>query len=146
MKQNRYFIYLMVALFLGTSIVGCKPKIDTMAHTEKMFIRMADKTAGKLDLNADQKAKLDQLKIDLHKNFDQGGKEKREALMKIKEEAMKENPDIGKMTSSFQKMIEDEAQRVNKGFDLMLKFQGNLNETQKKKLARMISERVKKWD
>jgi DNA anti-recombination protein RmuC len=146
MKQSRYLIYLTLALFLGTSLIGCKPKIDTMAHSEKMFIRMADKTAGKLDLSGDQKAKLDQLKMDIHKNFQEGGNEKREALMKIKEEAMKENPDIGKMTSSFQKMIQDEAQRINKGFDLMLKFQSNLNETQKKKLARMISERVKKWD
>ncbi len=146
MKQSRYFIYLAVALFFGASIIGCKPKIDTMAHTEKMFIKMADKTAGKLDLNGDQKAKLDQLKMDLHKNFQEGGKEKGEALMKIKEEAMKENPDIGKMTSSFQKMIQDEALRINKGFDLMLNFQSNLNEAQKKKLAQMISERVKKWD
>jgi uncharacterized membrane-anchored protein YjiN (DUF445 family) len=146
MKQSRYLIYLTLALFLGASVVGCKPKIDTMAHTEKMFIRMADKTAGKLDLNEDQKAKLDQLKMDIHKNFQEGGKEKREDLMKIKEEALKENPDIGKMTSLFQKMIQDEAQRINKGFDLMVKFQGNLNETQKKKLAQMISERVKRWD
>jgi hypothetical protein len=146
MKQSRYLIYLTLALFLGASVVGCKPKIDTMAHTEKMFIRMADKTAGKLDLNEDQKAKLDQLKMDIHKNFQEGGKEKREDLMKIKEEALKENPDIGKMTSSFQKMIQDEAQRINKGFDLMVKFQSNLNETQKKKLAQMISERVKRWD
>ncbi len=146
MKQRRYFVYLMAFLLLGVLVVGCKPRIDTMAHIEKMFIKMVDKSGGKLDLNADQKAKLDQLKMDIHKNFEEGSKEKKEAFMKIKEEGMKENPDIGRMTALFQGSLRDESQRINRAFDLLLNFQGNLNESQKKKLAQMISERVKKWD
>jgi len=146
MKERRYFLYLMPVLFLAVLVVGCKPRIDTMDHIEKLFIKMVDKSAGKLDLNADQKVKLDQLKMDIHKNFEEGGKEKREAFMKMKEEAMKENPDIRTMTALFQGSIRDESQRINRAFDLLLNFQSNLNESQKKKLTHMISEKVKKWD
>jgi len=32
------------------------PKIDTMAEAEKVFVKMADKTAAKLELNQDQKS------------------------------------------------------------------------------------------
>jgi len=80
------------------------------------------------------------------KNFEEGRKENKEAWMKIEEEAAKENPDIQKMTSSLQGVLRDETQRFNKAFDLLLGFQSNLNEVQKKKLAQMISERVTKWD
>jgi hypothetical protein len=50
------------------------------------------------------------------------------------------------MTSLLQGMLGDETQRFNKAFDLLLGFQSNLNEVQKKKLTQMISEKVKKWD
>ena len=146
MKRNRYLFYVMAMIFLGSLVVGCKPRIDTMAHTEKMFIKMIDRTARKLDLNGDQKGKLDQLKIDIRKNFQEGGKEKKEAFMKIKEEGMKENPDLRKMTALFQSSLRDEAQRINQAFDLMLGFQNNLNEAQKKQLTQKISGWVKKWD
>lgn len=146
MKQSRFFVYLMVAVFLVGGIIGCKPRIDTMSKAEKIFIKKVDKTAGKLDLNEDQKMKLESLKAEIRKNFQEGGKEKKEALTKIKEEGMKENPDIQKMTSLLQGMLGDETQRFNKAFDLLLGFQSNLNEAQKKKLTQMISEKVKKWD
>jgi hypothetical protein len=146
MKQSRFFIYFMAAIFLGGVVIGCKPRIDTMSKAEKIFIKKVDKTAGKLDLNEDQKMKLEDLKAEIRKNFQEGGKEKKEALMKIKEEAAKENPDIQKMTSLLQGMLRDEAQRFNRAFDLLLGFQSNLNDTQKKKLTQMIAERVKKWD
>jgi hypothetical protein len=136
----------MTAVFLGGVAVGCKPRIDTMAKAEKIFIKKVDKTARKLDLNEDQKTKLEALKAEIRKNFQEGGKEKREALTKIKEEGMKENPDIQKMTSLLQGMLRNETQRFNHAFDLLLGFQSNLNEVQKKKLAQMISEKVKKWD
>jgi hypothetical protein len=136
----------MAAIFLGGLVVGCKPRIDTMSKAEKIFIKKIDKTAGKLDLNDDQKAKLEGLKAEIRKNFQEGSKEKKEALTKIKEEAMKENPDIQKMTSLLQGMLKDEIQRYNKAFDLLLGFQSNLDEAQKKKLTQMVSERVKEWD
>ena len=146
MKQSRFFVYLMLAVFLVGGVIGCKPRIDTMSKAEKIFIKKVDKTAGKLDLNEDQKMKLENLKAEIRKNFQEGGKEKKEALTKIKEEGMKENPDIQKMTSLLQGMLGDETQRFNKAFDLLLGFQSNLNEAQKKKLTQMISEKVKKWD
>ena len=146
MKRSRYLIYLAMAILVGGLVVGCKHRTDTMSTAEKIFIKKVDKTAGKLDLNEDQKAKLEGLKAEVRKNFEEGRKENREAWIKIKEEAAKENPDIQKMTSLLQGILKDETQRIDKAFDLLLGFQNNLNEVQKKKLAQMISERVKKWD
>ena len=146
MKVSRSLVYLVLAVFLAGGMIGCKPRIDTMAKAEKIFIKKVDKTARKLDLNEDQKTKLEGLKAEIRKNFQEGAKEKKEALAKIKEEGMKENPDIQKMTSLLQGMLGDETQRFNKAFDLLLGFQSNLNEVQKKKLTQMISDKVKKWD
>jgi hypothetical protein len=146
MKLNRYLIAFLSVILLGVSLVGCHPKIDMMAKAEKVFIKMVGHTAAKLDLTADQKIQLEQLKLNIRKNFQEGQIEKKEALVKIKEEGIKENPDIGKMTSLLQGSFRDETQRVNRAFDLMLDFQRNLNENQKKKLRTMISEWVAKWD
>jgi uncharacterized membrane-anchored protein YjiN (DUF445 family) len=136
----------MLAVFLVGGVIGCKPRIDTMSKAEKIFVKKVDKTAKKLELNEDQKTKLEGLKAEIRKNFQEGAKEKKEALTKIKEEAMKENPDIQKMTSLLQGMLRNEAERLNKAFDLMTGFQSNLNDVQKKKLTDMISKHVKKWD
>jgi len=146
MKQKRYFIYLLAILFLGFLVVGCKPRIDTMACAEKHFVKMVDKAGGKLDLSEEQKVKLEGLKNEIRKNFQEGQIEQKEAFLKIKEEAIKENPEIGKMTALFQGSIRAEAQRISRAFDLLLGFQSNLNDAQKKKLTQMISEWVKKWD
>jgi uncharacterized membrane-anchored protein YjiN (DUF445 family) len=146
MERSRFFVYLMLTVFLVGGVIGCKPRIDTMSKAEKIFIKKVDKTARKLDLNEDQKTKLEGLKAEIRKNFQEGGKEKKEALAKIKEEGMKENPDIQKMTSLLQGMLGDETQHFNKAFDLLLGFQSNLNDVQKKKLTQMISDKVKKWD
>jgi len=120
--------------------------MDTMAKAEKIFIKMVDKTAGKLDLNENQKIHLERLKMDIRKNFQEGQKDKKEALLKIKEEGIKENSNLRKMTSLLQGSLQEEAKRINQAFDLMLAFQDNLNEGQKKKLTQMISDWVRKWD
>jgi len=146
MNRSRLFVYFILAVFLVGGVIGCKHRTDPMSAAEKVFIKKIDKTAGKLDLNEDQKIKLESLKAEVRKNFEEGRKENREAWMKIKEEAAKENPDIQKMTPLFQGILRDDAQRLNKGFDLLLGFQSNLNEVQKKKLTQMISKYVKKWD
>ncbi len=146
MKINRYFTFVVAAIFFGGLVVACGHRTAPMAAAEKAFIKKIDKTAGKLDLSEDQKAKLEELKAEVRKNFEEGQKENREAWMKIKEEAAKENPDIQKMTLLFQQILRDDAQRFNKAFDLLLGFQSNLNDAQKEKLAHMISEKVKKWD
>ncbi len=146
MRLNRLFIYLMVMFFIGGLVTGCKPHKDMMSMAECGFIKMVDKTAKKLDLNEDQKAKLEGLKADIHKNFQEGRTEEKQTFLKIKEEAMKENPDIGKMTALFQESTKAEAQRINRAFDLLLGFQSNLNDVQKKKLAEKISHWVRKLD
>lgn len=146
MKLHRFFTYLMVIFLLGGLVAGCKPRADIMAKAECMFIKMVDKTAKKLDLNEDQKVKLEGLKAEIRKNFEEGRIEKREMFRKIKEEAMKENPDVAKMTGLFQESTKLEAQRINRAFDLLLGFRSNLNDTQNRKLTRMISDWVKKWD
>jgi hypothetical protein len=145
MRTNRYFIYISAVIFLAIALAGCHPRIDTMGMAEKIFVKKVDKTAGKLELNADQMAKLEQLKLDIRKDFQEGQVEKKEAMAKIREEGMKENPDIPKMTSLLQESLRAETQRINKAFDLMLDYQKNLSDAQKKKLGQMISERVGKW-
>jgi len=146
MNWNRTFRCLFVAILFGILLAGCHPKIDTMAQAEKVFVKMADKTAAKLELNQDQKILLEKLKLDLRKNFQEGRIEKKEAMLKIKEEGGKESANIQKMTSLLQGSFREETQRINGGFDLMLDFQKNLNDDQKKKLNKMISDWVAKWD
>ena len=145
MKLDRYLIAFLLVIFLGVSLIGCHPKMDMMSKAEKVFIKMVDRTAGKLNLNEDQKIQLERLKLDIRKNFQEGQIEKRGALLKIKEEGMKENSDIRRMTSLLQGSFRGETERINRAFDLMLDFQKNLNEDQKRKLNQMISEWVAKW-
>jgi len=135
-----------VVILFGILVAGCHPKIDTMAEAEKGFVKMADKTAAKLELNQDQKILLEKLKLDLRQNFQEGRIEKKEAMLKIKEEGGKETANIEKMTSLLQGSFREGTQRINRGFDLMLDFQKNLNDDQKKKLNKMISDWVAKWD
>ena len=146
MNWNRTFRCLFVVILFGILVAGCHPKIDTMAEAEKVFVKMADKTAAKLELNQDQKILLEKLKLDLRKNFQEGRIEKKEAMLKIKEEGGKETANIQKMTSLLQGSFREGTQRINRGFDLMLDFQKNLNDDQKKKLNKMISDWVAKWD
>ena len=138
--MNRFFIYTFAAVLLEGLLVGCQPGED-MAESEKLFIKMVDKTAGKLDLDENQKIQLEQLKVDIRKNFREGRKEKKEAATKIKEEGTKQNPDNKKITSLLQGIIQNETERIKRAFGLMLDFQNNLNDVQKKKLTQMIS----KW-
>ena len=119
--------------------------MDTMGAAEKIFIKKVDKTAGKLDLNADQMGKLEQLKVDIRKNFQEGQVDQKEAMAKIKKEGLKENPDIQQMTSLLQESLMAETQRINRAFDLLMEYQKNLNDNQKRKLGQMISERIRKW-
>jgi len=146
MYWNRTLVCLMVVVLFGILLAGCHPKIDTMAEAEKVFVKMVDKTAAKLELNQDQKILLEKLKLDVRKNFQEGRIEKREAMLKIKEEGGKETANIQKMTSLLQGSFREGTQRINRGFDLMLDFQKNLNDDQKKKLSKMISDWVAKWD
>ena len=146
MNWTRTLRCLFVVILFGILVAGCHPKIDTMAEAEKVFVKMADKTAAKLELNQDQKILLEKLKLDLRKNFQEGRIEKKEAMLKIKEEGGKETANIQKMTSLLQGSFREGTQRINQGFDLMLDFQKNLNDDQKKKLNKMISDWVAKWD
>ncbi len=145
MKLNHRFAYIAGILFLGILLAGCHPRVDTMGMAEKIFIKKVDKAAGKLDLNADQMAKLEQLKADIRKNFEEGRRENKEAMTKIREEGSKENPDIPKMTGILKGSLRAETDRINKAFDLMLTYQKNLNEAQQKKLGQMISKRIERW-
>ena len=137
--MKRIIFCAFAAALLAGFITGCQGNI--MSQSEKLFINMINKTAGKLDLDQNQRAQLERLKMDIRKNFLEGQKEKEEAAGKIKEEGMKENPDTQKMSSQLQGLLRNEMERINRGFDLTLGFQGNLNDDQKKKLTRMLS----KW-
>src|SRR5512139_805883 len=116
MKRTLTFTSIVVVGVFGIALAGCHPKIDTMAEAEKGFVKMADKTAAKLELNQDQKILLEKLKLDLRKNFQEGRIEKKESMLKIKEEAGKETANIQKMTSVLQGSFRGETQRINQGF------------------------------
>lgn len=146
MKLNRSLTISIMVILLGVVAVGCHPKMDTMSRAEKVFVKMVDHTAGKLDLREEQKIQLERLKLDIRKNFQEGGIEKKDIFVKIKGEGIRESPDLSKMTSLLQGSFKDEIQRINRAFDLMLGFQNNLDEAQKRKLNQMISKWVAKWD
>ncbi len=146
MKFSRHLFYAAMVFLLGALVIGCGPRMEPMSKAEKVFVKMVDKTAAKLDLNEGQKAQLERLKMDIRKNFQDGLREKSESLLKIKAEGKKEAPEIGQMTSLLQGMFRSDTERINRAFDLMLGFQNNLDEAQRKKLAQMISTWVAKWD
>ena len=129
-----FIAFLFVGLF-----VGCQGNV--MSQAERLSIKMVNQAAGKLDLNENQKVQLEQLKIEIRKNFLEGQKEKEEAAAKIKEEGIKENPDTQKMSFQLLGLLRNEMERINRAFDLTLKFQSNLNDDQKKKFTQIIS----KW-
>ena len=137
--MKRLVGYACAAVLLAGFLVGCQGNL--MSQSEKLFIRMVNKTAGKLDLNEDQKVQLERLKMDIRKNFVEGQEEKDEAAAKIREEGGKENPDTQKMSSQLKELLRNETERMNRAFDLTLNFQSNLNDIQKKKLTQMIT----KW-
>ena len=137
--MKRLLICAFAAVVLVGLFGGCQGNI--MSQSEKLFINMINKTVGKLDLNENQKVELERLKIEIRKNFLDGQKEKEEAAAKIKEEGMKENPDSQKMSSQLQGLLRNEMERINRAFDLTLRYQSNLNDDQKKKFNQIIS----KW-
>jgi len=137
--RQRLIGYACAAVLLAGISVGCQGNL--MSQSEKLFITMVNKTAGKLDLNENQKVQIERLKMDIRKNFLEGQEEKEATAAKIREEGMKENPDIRKMSSLLQGLLRDETERMNRAFDLTLNFQSNLSDIQKKKFARMIT----KW-
>jgi hypothetical protein len=137
--MKRSIVCAFAAVLLVGLLAGCQGNI--MSQSERLFVNMINKTAGKLDLNENQKVQLERLKMEIRKNFQEGQKEKEEAAARIKAEGMKENPDTQKMSSMLQELLRNELERINRGFDLTLKFQSNLNDDQRKKLTRMIS----KW-
>jgi len=139
--MKRLIIYALAAALLAGVFVGCQIQGNIMSQSEKLFIKMVNKTTVKLDLNENQKVQVERLKLDIRKNFLEGQKEKEEAAAKINEEGMKENPDSQKMSSLLQGLLRNETERINRAFDLTLNFQSNLNDVQKKKLTQMIS----KW-
>ncbi len=135
--MKRLIIFAFATVLLAGLLVGCQGNV--MSQAERLSIKMVNKTAAKLDLNESQKVQIEQLKMEIRKNFLEGQKEKEEAAAKIKEEGMKENPDTQKMSSQLQGLLRNEMERINRGFDLTLNFQSNLNDDQKKKLTRMLS-------
>ncbi len=140
-KMRRSIIdAFMAVLFVGL-FAGCQIQGNLMSQSEKLFIKMVNKTAGKLDLSEHQKVQLEQLKMDIGKNFLEGQREKEEATARIKEEGTKENPDTQRVSFLLQGLLRNEMERMNRRFDLILNFQSNLNDIQKKKLIQMKS----KW-
>ena len=145
-KGNRCIVLFVFVLILGLTLASCCPRMDAQQKTERIFIKRLDKTAAKLNLSPAQKTEFTKLKTGIRETFQEGRQTKQESLKKIKEEAAQEQPDIKKMTRLLQGVFDDETQRINRTFDLMVEFMPKLDEVQKRELTQMISSWVSKWD
>ncbi|RLB06926.1 MAG: hypothetical protein DRG50_04285 [Deltaproteobacteria bacterium] len=146
MKRSTYMKSFVVFLLLGMVFASCCPKMDASTRVEATFIKMLERTAAKLKFSPEQYAEFVKLKAQIHKNFHQCWVKRREALRRIKEEGVREKPDVEKMTHLFQEVFNEEVYRINETFDLMVEFTAVLNEQQKRELARMISLWVSRWN
>jgi hypothetical protein len=146
MKARVCGVALVSALLIvGIVLTSCAPRIDNDRKVEAIFIKHLNKTAAKLALSPEQKVEFDRLKEQIHQNFQEGRIKRHEIIEAIRKEAAQQNPDITKMTLLFQGFISDEAQRINSTFDLMLEFNKKLDQSQRDKLTKIISDWVAHW-
>ena len=143
-RKGRCIIILTVVLSLGMILISCAPRVEG-SKMEKVFIKMLDRTAAKLNLNPEQKAEFAKLKAEVSLNFRDGAVKRQEIVGKIKEEAAQKQPDIQEMTNLLQQVLNDEVDTINEAFGLMIDFMPKLNESQKGHLTQMISSWVSKW-
>src|SRR4030043_1736667 len=116
--MKRLIGYTCAAFLFAGFLVGCQGNL--MSQSEKLFIKMVNKTAGKLDLDENQKVQLKRLKMDIRKNFVEGQEEKDEAAAKIRDEGRKENPDTQKRSSQLKELLPKEMRSEERAFDLTL--------------------------
>lgn len=147
MKKILYGIALMVLLLiLGGGLFSCGPRMDDQRTVEAIFVKYLNKTAAKLELSPEQKTEFENLKAQIHQNFQEGRTQRQEAMEAIKRAGAQQQPDVTRMTRLFQGVLSDKEQRINSTFDLMLEFSNKLTEPQREKLAAMISDWVARWD
>jgi uncharacterized protein HemX len=147
MKKILYGIALMVLLLiLGVGLVSCGARMDDQRKVETIFIKHLNKTAAKLELSPEQKTEFENLKAQIHQNFQEGRTLRQEAMEAIKREGAQQQPDVTQMTRLFQGILSDKTQRINSTFDLMLEFSTKLDEPQREKLTAMISDWVARWN
>jgi uncharacterized protein HemX len=147
MKKRMYGIALVaVLLILGVGLVSCGARMDDQRTVEAIFIKHLNKTAAKLDLSPEQKTEFENLKAQIHQNFQEGWTKRQEAMEAIKRAGAQQQPDVTQMTRLFQGVLSDKTQRINNTFDLMLEFSNKLDEPQREKLTAMISDWVARWN
>ena len=143
MKTRIYGIALVAVLFiLGVVLFSCGPRMDDQRKVEAIFIKHLNKTAAKLELSPEQRTEFENLKAQIHQNFQEGRTKRQEAMEAIKKEGAQQQPDVTQMTRLFQGVLTDKTQRINNTFDLMLEFSTKLDEPQREKLTAMISDWV----
>jgi hypothetical protein len=125
---------------------SCGARMDDQRKVEVIFIKHLNKTAAKLELTPEQKTEFENLKAQIHQNFQEGHTQRQEAMAAIKRAGAQQQPDVTQMTRLFQGILSDKTQRINSTFDLMLEFSNKLDEPQREKLTAMISDWVARWD
>jgi predicted transcriptional regulator len=147
MKKRMYGIALAALLLIfGAGLFSCGAQMDEQRKVEAIFIKHLNKTAAKLELSAEQQAEFENLKEQIHQNFQEGRTTRQEIMEAIKREGAQQQPDVTHMTQLFQEVLSDKTQRINSTFDLMLEFSDKLDEPQREKLASMVSDWVARWD
>ena len=147
MKKRTYGIALVaLLLLLGASFVSCGARMDDQRKVEAIFVKHLNKTAAKLELTPEQKTEFENLKAQIHQNFQEGRTQRQEAMEAIKRKGAQQQPNVTQMTRLFQGVLSDKTQRINNTFDLMLEFSNKLDEPQREKLTAMISDWVARWD
>ncbi|MBI5585421.1 MAG: hypothetical protein HY892_16545 [Deltaproteobacteria bacterium] len=160
--RNKVFIgsgiFLLMTLIVGYGLVIGSPWGDGkfgppfagkgfhsgfhQKEVAEFILWRMDKTAQKLNLNADQKVRYEELKNNITSRLSAGFEERRQMRARVHEEMNKENPDVQGLVEAAKTRINDFSGFLSKNLDLLADFYDSLNVDQKRLINTEIRERI----